>query len=142
MATITPFRKYALQNAASVPEQEPEDIRLFRKIAESEDIRILLGNFFLKLAASESSRVDTPHADLLDRMLAGRDISCTEQLRILVKNLDMLRIYDIGTEMRKNRLKMLKETNHGLGPRFTDDFAVKCKDNPVQTGLRTKTENS
>lgn len=45
MAQITRFAEKLLEHN----ETEPESIRLFRKLAEGEDIRILLGDFFCAL---------------------------------------------------------------------------------------------
>lgn len=92
MAQITHFAEKLLEHS----EAEPESIRLFRKIAEGEDIRILLGDFFLALAAGEPADKETPHEDLLRRMIGARTPACESQLENLAKNLDLLRQYDFG----------------------------------------------
>lgn len=63
-------------------------------MARSEEVRILLGDFFLQIAADEPSEKKTPHADLLRKMLGGHDLACSDQLLILAGNLDLLRAYD------------------------------------------------
>lgn len=105
MAQITRFAETLLEH----DETEPESIRLFRKLAESEDIRILLGDFFLELAASETEDRESPHADLLRRMIGGRTPDCESQLEILAKNLDLLRQYDIGKAARARFIRRAGE---------------------------------
>lgn len=90
MAIISPFRRPINETK----EPAPVELALFRKLAASEDIRLLLGSYFLKLAESEPKSVRHPHLDLLTRMAAGRTLGCDAQLRILAKNLYLLRDYD------------------------------------------------
>lgn len=110
MAQITRFAEKLLEHN----ETEPESIRLFRKLAEGEDIRILLGEFFLGLAASEPEDRENPHTDLLRRMIGARSPECESQLEILAKNLDLLRQYDIGRAARARFIRKAGETgNYG-----------------------------
>lgn len=102
MAQITRFAEKLLEHN----ETEPESIRMFRKIAESEDIRILLGDFFLALAAGEPEDKEKPHEDLLRRMIGARNPACESQLENLAKNLDLLRQYDLGKAAKARFRKM------------------------------------
>ena len=92
MAVITPFRKNDDENVNKEPDKK--ELAMFRKLAKSEDIRLLLGSYFLKLAASEPQNVTHPHLELLTRMAGGRSLACDAQLRILAMNLDLLRKHD------------------------------------------------
>lgn len=93
MAVITPFHKIGDQNAAAEPDEK--ELAMFRKLAESEDIRLLLGSYFLKLAATEDKNVAHPHLEVLTRMAGGRSLACDAQLRLLAMNLDLLRKHDL-----------------------------------------------
>lgn len=83
------------------PEDEPESIRQFRLLAESLDIRILLGEIFLKLAQTDNSDNEHVHYEALERMANGRDFPGIDQARILMRNLDLLRCYDQTRQRRE-----------------------------------------
>lgn len=109
MARISSFSSALIERS----DEEPVSIGLFRKMARSEEIRLLLGDFFLRLAANEPADRETPHQDLLRRMLGAREMACNEQLSILAKNLDLLRNYDLGSEARRNFPGMARKTSPG-----------------------------
>lgn len=101
MAHITHFARKLLEPG----DREPESARMFRKIADSEEARILLGDFFLRLAASEPVKNRTPHADLLRRMLGEREVAGEAQLENLAHDLDLLREYDLAMAERERFLQ-------------------------------------
>lgn len=109
MAHITHFAR----KLVGAGDREPEEARMFRKIADSEEARILLGDFFLRLAASEPAKNRAPHADLLRRMLGDRELAGEDQVKNLAHNLDLLREYDLAMAEREKFLQSRGKVNQG-----------------------------
>ena len=101
MAHITHFARKLVDDGG----REPESARMFRRIADSEEARILLGDFFLRLAASEPAKNRAPHADLLRRMLGDREVAGMAQVEHLAHDLDLLREYDLAMAEREKFLQ-------------------------------------
>lgn len=104
MAKISSFREMAL-NCVEPSEKEPDSIRMFRRLLESEEVRLLLGDFFLRIAANEPQNQTHPHRDLFRRMVGDREFACNLQIMNLADNLDLLREYDTGIAKRQSLRK-------------------------------------
>lgn len=109
MARIIQFAQALLEE----PAQEPESVAQMRKLANSEDVRLLLGDFLLRAAAAEPATEEKPHERLLDKIVGAKEVPGEEQVRILMANMDELRFYDLAVERKERFRAMARGTCHG-----------------------------
>lgn len=105
MARISSFNSpeaIAIRDCANeLMEGESEEMKLLRAMADSEDVRILIGDVFMRIAANAPEKNRAPYTALLLKLVGNNEEQCEMSLRLLMSKLDRLRSY----ELMKQRLE-------------------------------------
>lgn len=113
MARISSFNSpeaIAIRDCANeLMEGESEEMKLLRAMADSEDVRILIGDVFMRIAASAPENNRTPYSSLLQKLICNHDEQCDISLRLFMSKLDRLRAY----ELMKQRLVKRRDGDQG-----------------------------
>lgn len=97
--------------------QETQDREQYARqlgdLVESDETRMIFGNLFLQIAASEPPENETPHESLLRRMLGPKEMDDKAPAMFCAKSLDLLRQKAHYEKIHAAARKIAKDVNQG-----------------------------